>query len=128
MRRGALHAEAQRIGANKIALGHQLEDAAETMMMSLIHEGRIGCFSPVTVYENTGLSVIRPLIYTRENDIKSAVRAESVPIIESLCPENGETERAEMKQLLKSLEKEHRGVYKRIIGAMEKRSVDGWAD
>lgn len=128
MRRGALINEAIRVGANKIALGHQLEDAAETMMMSLIHEGRIGSFMPVTVYEDTGIDVIRPLIYTREADIKSVVRAENVPVIKSLCPENGETERAGMKEILKSLEREHRGVYKRIIGALEKQGLDGWKE
>lgn len=126
MRRGALIGEARRIGANKIALGHQFEDVAETFMMSLLHEGRIACFSPVTVYENTAVSVIRPLIYTRENDIKAVVRAEQIPIVISLCPENGETERAEMKTLLKSLEKVHHGTYKRILGALEKHEIDGW--
>jgi len=126
LRRGALNTEAARIGANKIALGHQLEDAVETFMMSLLHEGRIGCFSPVTVYDNTGISVIRPLIYTKETDIRSVVRAEKIPVIESLCPENGETERAEMKKLLRSMDREHRGVYKRILGARERREIDGW--
>jgi len=126
MRRGALIGEALRLGSDKIALGHHLEDAAETLMMSMIHEGRIGSFMPVTVYEDTGISVIRPLIYTREADIKSVVRAENVPVIESLCPENGETERADMKALLKSLEREHRGVYRRLIGALEKQGLDGW--
>lgn len=126
MRRGALIGEAQRLGVNKIALGHQLEDVAETFMMSLVHEGRIGCFSPVTVYENTGVSVIRPLIYTRENDIKAVTKTEGVPVVKSPCPENGETQRAEMKTLLKSLEIEHRGTYKRVLGALEKREIDGW--
>lgn len=126
MRRGALMNEAVRVGANKVALGHQLEDAVETFMMSLMHEGRIGCFMPVTVYENTGISVIRPLVYTREADIKAVVRAENIPIAPSLCPENGHTERAEMKELLRSFDREHRGVYKRILGAMERKQTDGW--
>lgn len=126
MRRGALISEAVKLGVQKLALGHQLEDVAETFMMSLVHEGRVGCFSPVTVYENTGISVIRPLIYTRENDIKAVVRSENIPVVKSLCPENGETQRAEMKTILKSLEKEHRGTYKRFLGALEKREIDGW--
>lgn len=126
LRRGALNSEAAKIGANKVALGHQLEDAVETFMMSLMHEGRVGCFMPITVYENTGISVIRPLIYTKESDIKAVVRAENVPVVTSLCPENGETERAEMKKLLHGFDREHRGVYKRILGAMERRKIDGW--
>lgn len=126
MRRGALMNEASRVGANKVALGHQLEDAVETFMMSLMHEGRIACFMPVTVYENTGISVIRPLIYTREADIKAVVRAENIPVAQSLCPENGHTERAEMKELLRAFDREHRGVYKRILGALERKETDGW--
>jgi len=128
MRRGALTDEAVRIGAGKLALGHQLEDAAETLMMSLIHEGRIGSFMPVTVYEDRGISVIRPLIYTREADIKALVRKENVPVAESLCPENGETERAGMKDVLRSQDREHRGVYRRIITALEKSGLDGWKE
>lgn len=126
LRRGALMGEALRVGAGKVALGHQLEDAVETFMMSLMHEGRIGCFMPVTVYENTGISVIRPLIYTKESDIRSVVKAENIPVVKSLCPEDGHTERAEMKELLRTFDKEHRGVYKRILGAMERKETDGW--
>lgn len=126
LRRGALINEAVRVGANKLALGHQLEDAVETFMMSLMYEGRIGCFMPVTVYEDTGISVIRPLVYTRESDIKAVVRAENIPVARSLCPENGHTERAEMKELLRTFDREHRGVYKRILGAMERKETDGW--
>ncbi|MBE6541753.1 MAG: adenine nucleotide alpha hydrolase family protein [Ruminococcaceae bacterium] len=126
LRRGALNNEAASLGAKKIALGHHLDDAVETFMMSLMHEGRIGCFSPVTVYEDTGISVIRPLIYTKESDIKSFVRANSIEIPHSPCPENHNTEREKMKEFLHPFEVEKRGTYKRILGAMERREIDGW--
>lgn len=126
MRRGALMNEAVERGVNKLALGHQLEDAVETFMMSLLYEGRIGSFMPVTVYEDKAVSVIRPLIYTKEADIKAVVKAENIPIAVSLCPENGNTERAEMKEIIRSFDRDHRGVYKRILGAMERREIDGW--
>ena len=52
MRRGALVNEAQKLGCNKLALGHHMDDAVETFMMSLTQEGRINCFSPVTTLED----------------------------------------------------------------------------
>ena len=128
LRRGALMNEVAAMGAGKLALGHHLDDAAETFMMTLMHEGRIGCYSPVTVYADRGISMIRPLIYTRESDVKAVVRAENLPIVPSRCPEDGHTEREEMKKLLRDFDRNHRGLYKRVLGAMERRQIDGWGE
>ena len=126
MRRGALINEAEAAGVTKIALGHHLDDAVETFMMSLMHNGKLSCFSPVTVYEDRGISVIRPLIYTRETEIRAAVKAGNFPVVKSPCPEDGNTERAEMKTYLREFDREHRGLYDRILGAMERGEIDGW--
>ena len=126
MRRGALAGEVLEAGGNKLALGHHLDDAAETFMMSLMLDGHIGSFSPVTVYEDRGLAVIRPLIYCREHEIRSLVRAAELPVLESPCPMDGNTARAEMKEWLRSFDREHRGLYERLTGAMERGGIDGW--
>lgn len=126
LRRGALVSCAKELGAGKLALGHHLDDAAETFMLTLVNECRIGCYSPVTVYEDTAVTVIRPLIYTREADIRSLVKKESLPVVKSPCPEDGNTDRAEIKNVIRELEINHRGLKKRIITAMEKRGLDGW--
>ena len=126
LRRGALVSCARELGAGKLALGHHLDDAAETFMLTLVNEGRIGCYSPVTVYEDTAVTVIRPLIYTREADIRSLVKKESLPVVKSPCPEDGNTDRAEIKNVIRELEINHRGLKKRIITALEKRGLDGW--
>ncbi len=126
LRRGALNNAALAMGANKVALGHHLDDAVETFMMSVMHEGRIGCFSPVTWYDDRRFFVIRPLIYTTERDVKALVRAANLPVVESDCPENGHTEREEMKQYLRTFDDRHRGLYKRVLGALERREIDGW--
>lgn len=126
LRRGALVSCARELGAGKLALGHHLDDAAETFMLTLVNEGRIGCYSPVTVYEDTAVTVIRPLIYTREADIRSLVKKEKLPVVKSPCPEDGNTDRAEIKNVIRELEINHRGLKKRIITAMEKRGLDGW--
>ena len=57
MRRGALHAAAEELDCNKVALGHHLDDAIETFYMNLWREGRIGCFSPVTELSDRGLTL-----------------------------------------------------------------------
>ncbi len=126
LRRGALNSAALEMGANKIALGHHLDDAVETFMMSVMHEGRIGCFSPVTWYEDQQFFVIRPFIYTTEREVKALVRAADLPVVESSCPENGNTEREEMKKYLRTFDDLHRGLYKRVLGALERRTIDGW--
>ena len=126
LRRGALVSCARELGAGKLALGHHLDDAAETFMLTLVNEGRIGCYSPVTVYEDTAVTVIRPLIYIREADIRSLVKKENLPVVKSPCPEDGNTDRAEIKNVIRELEINHRGLKKRIITAMEKRGLDGW--
>ncbi len=126
LRRGALVSCSKELGAGKLALGHHLDDAAETFMLTLVNEGRIGCYSPVTVYEDTAVTVIRPLIYTREADIRSLVKKENLPVVKSPCPEDGNTDRAEIKNVIRELEINHRGLKKRIITAMEKRGLDGW--
>ena len=126
LRRGALNNAALEWGANKIALGHHLDDAVETFMMSVMHEGRIGCFSPVTWYDDRRFFVIRPRIYTTEREVKALVRAAELPVVESSCPENGNTEREEMKKYLRTFDDLHRGLYKRVLGALERREIDGW--
>ncbi len=126
LRRGALISCARKMNIGKLALGHHLDDAAETFMLTLVNEGRIGCYSPITEYTDNGITVIRPLIYTREADIKSLVKSEKLPVVHSPCPEDGHTDREEIKQVIRELEISHRGLKKRIITALEKGALDGW--
>ncbi|MBR7033655.1 MAG: tRNA 2-thiocytidine biosynthesis protein TtcA [Clostridia bacterium] len=124
LRRGALNDEAEKLGCSTLALGHHMDDAAETFMMNLMIGGKIGCFSPVTEYER--IRLIRPLIYMREREIEPLRRALSLPVLQKICPVDGGTERERMKKTLISLDREYRGLYDSIIGAMERGEVDGW--
>lgn len=126
LRRGALNNACGELGCSKLALGHHKDDVVETFMMNLMHEGRIGCFEPVTKYENIGLAIIRPLCYTEERMVKQLVSAAEIPVVKSLCPEDGHTEREYMHEYLMQFEREHRGAYRRIFGALERREIDGW--
>ncbi|MBQ8401584.1 MAG: tRNA 2-thiocytidine(32) synthetase TtcA [Clostridia bacterium] len=126
LRRGALCGACTEMGAGKLALGHHRDDAVETFMLNLMQTGKIGCFMPVTVYEDTGLQVIRPLIYTEENDIRRMVAAMELPVYKNPCPADGSTERAAMKDYLRAYGKDRSGLYRRILGALERSGMDGW--
>lgn len=126
MRRGALVNAAKAMGASSVALGHHLDDSVETFMLSLTNEGRIGCFWPVTEYEDNGLRIIRPMVYAREYEVAAAARAEKLPVVTNPCPEDGNTEREHVKELLRDFDRTNRGVYRRILGAIEKAGIDNW--
>lgn len=126
MRRGALHDAALEAGCNKIALGHHYDDAIETFLMNLFNEGRVGCFQPVTYLSRKDITMIRPMVYAPERDIISAVKRCSLPVVKSKCPADGVTERTRMKEYLKNLEMERKGIKKRLFGAMVRGHVSGW--
>ncbi len=126
MRRGILHDTAKQLGCNKIALGHHLDDAAQTFMMNLLIESRIGCFAPVTYLSRRDITMIRPLIYVRETAVEQAVERLNLPIVESQCPANEKTKREDAKILLQRLSDEYGDVPERIIGAMQRASIDRW--
>lgn len=128
MRRGALHAAAKERGCSKVALGHHFDDVVETFMLNLFFEGRIGCFQPVTYLSRRDITLIRPLIYMPEKDIRYFASKAGLPVVDSPCPANGETEREEMKRLLATLERWHKGLRHRIFGAIQRGGVDGFRD
>lgn len=127
MRRGALNDFAIEKGCRKIALGHHNDDALETFFLSLMHEGRIHCFSPVTYLDRTDLYQIRPMIYVRERDIRGVARNYDLPVVKTQCPADGSTQREYMKDLIKRLEKEtHPGLRKRLFTAIQNSEIEGW--
>ena len=103
LRKGAFYRAAVREGANKAAFGHHSEDLMETLLMSLLYEGRLNTFSPVTHLSRCGVTLIRPFIYLPGKDIVAAARRLSLPISKNPCPANGDTKRAEIKALLGEL-------------------------
>ena len=128
MRRGALTDFALEHNCRKIALGHHNDDVLETFFLSLMYEGRIHCFSPVTHLDRMGVYQIRPMIYVRERDIRGAVRNNNITVVKSKCPADGFTKRQEMKELIKRLEKEQQpGLRKRLFRAIQDSGIDGWS-
>ena len=128
MRRGALHDTAKEHSCNKLALGHHLDDAVETFVMNLFNEGRVGCFSPVTYLSRKDITVIRPLVFAEEKDIRRAVRQAELPVVKSGCPIDGHTEREWTKAFLADLDHQlkQQGVKQRLFGAMKRGHISGW--
>ena len=125
MRRGALNNYAADNNFTKLALGHNLDDAVETFLMNLLTEGRIGCFSPVTLLEDKNISIIRPLVLAPEKDVRRAAKNLDLPILKLNCPADGTTNRQHTKELISKLERENHGSKMRIFGAMQ-RDLPEW--
>ncbi len=125
LRRGALNDAAKEAGCNKVALGHNNDDAVETYMLCLFYEGRAHSFSPVTYLDRKDVTVIRPLVYMPEKDIRSFVKKNEIPIVKNPCPADGYTKRQDIKELLASLSKENHGLRERIFTAMV-NSLEPW--
>lgn len=128
MRRGALNTAAKELGCTAVALGHHFDDVVETFMLNLFFEGRLGCFSPVTYLSRVDITVIRPMIYMPEKDVREFASKNALPVIASPCPADKNTQREEMKQLLRTLERENKGLRYRIFGAITRGELDGFRE
>ena len=126
MRRAVLLNTCVDKGFNKLALGHHREDVIETLLMSLFYEGRFHTFHPKTAMSRTGITVIRPLIYLPESHVKHMAKVLSLPMIQSPCPANGETRRAEMKELLRKLRQLYPDANERFLHALRQDRYDLW--
>ena len=126
MRRGMLHDMTKAAGCDKLALGHHMDDAAETFMMNLLSGGTIGSFRPVTYLSRKDLTVIRPMIFATEKEVASAARRENLPVVKSPCPMDKTSERQKVKELIAALEKDYPNLQGKITGAMQRGNISGW--
>ena len=126
MRRGALNEALLDMGCAKVALGHHHDDAVETFLMSLLYEGRISCFQPVTYLDRTGVTQIRPMLYLNEKQVEHFAEAQGLPVVFNTCPADKHTKREEIKELLYRLGADYPGVKDRIFGAMQRLPLPEW--
>ena len=126
MRKGALNTAIKEMGCNKVAYAHHKDDVVETMMMSLVYEGRIHTFSPVTYLDKMDVTVIRPLIYMKEVDVIGFVNKANLPVMKSPCPADGHTKREYIKQLIRSINLETPGVKDRMFTAIQNYGDERW--
>lgn len=124
MRKGALNNQIIKLGCNKVAYAHHKDDLIETMMMSFIFEGRLHTFSPVTYLDRSRLTIIRPLLYMYEGDVKGFVKTNDLPVVKSPCPVDGTTKREYAKKLVNQINREYTGAKARMFRAI----IDGIVD
>ena len=128
LRKGALNNKALEMGCNKIAYAHHKDDLIETAMMSLLYEGRFYAFSPVTHLDRTDLTVIRPLMFVSEADVKGFRNKYQLPVCKNPCPMDGHTRREYVKNLIRTLNMDNPGVRERLFHAVINGNFDGWPD
>ena len=126
MRKGALNEKIKELGCNKVAYGHHKDDVVETLLLSLIFEGRIHSFSPVTYLDRMDLTVIRPLLYVDEADIIGFKNKMDLPVAKGQCPMDGYTKREYAKDLVKQLNHDHPGARDRMFRAVVNGDIKGW--
>lgn len=126
LRKGAFNNMAKELGCNKEAYGHHRDDVIETMLMSLIYEGRFHCFSPVTYLDRSDITLIRPIIYVDEKDIISFKEMFNLPVITNPCTVDGFTKREYIKQLIYTLSKENPHLRNILFSSIQKSTIRGW--
>ena len=126
MRKGALNDKAKELGCNKIAYAHHKDDIIETMLLSLIYEGRFHSFAPVTYLDRMELYVIRPFLFISESEIIGFQNKMQLPVAKNPCPADGHTKREYVKNLLKQLNLENPGVKERMFSAILNSKIKGW--
>ena len=126
MRKGAFNERIRELGCNKVAYAHHKDDVVETMLLSLIFEGRFHTFSPRTYLDRTDLTLIRPLLYVDEADIIGFQHKYQLPVAKSPCPADGYTKREYAKTLLRRLNQEQPGVKARMFTAIQNQNLEGW--
>lgn len=128
MRKGALNDTIKKLGCNKIAYAHHKDDIVETMLLSLIFEGRFYSFSPKTYLDRMELTVIRPIMFVDEADVIGFKNKYNLPVVKSRCPVDGYTKRQYAKELVKQLNTEHPGVKQRMFTAILNGNISGWPE
>lgn len=128
MRKGALNQAVKEMGCNKVAYAHHKDDIIETMLLSLIFEGRFYSFSPKTYLDRMDLTVIRPLMFVDEADVIGFKNKYDLPVVKSGCPVDGYTKRQYAKELVRQLNREHPGAKERMFHAILNGNLKGWPD
>lgn len=126
LRRGILNSTAIEHGCNKIALGHNEDDVLETFLMNILYTGSISTFAPISYMDRSKITLIRPLIYISEKQIRSFIKNNNINVMPKACPMDGKSKREDIKQLLYDLNKQIPHIRANIYGAIKRSTIKGW--
>ncbi|HWP97857.1 MAG TPA: ATP-binding protein [Syntrophomonadaceae bacterium] len=124
LRRGSMNRIARELGCTKVALGHHLDDAVHTLFMSILFEGRYRLFKPLTYLDRSGITLIRPLIYVQEREIRSFIQSRNLEPVVNRCPADNKTRRSEVSRLLDIMEEQQPGIRRQFLAAIENVDQD----
>ena len=128
LRRGILNSTAIAEGCNKLALGHNEDDVLETLFLNLLYAGNLSTFAPVSYMDRSQITLIRPLIYAPEKDIRNFIKRNNISVMPKNCPMDGVSKREYMKNLLLKLLKDIPNVRANIMGAIKRANINGWKE
>ena len=126
MRRAVLANTCVEMKCNKLALGHHREDVINTLMLSLLHEGRFRTFHPCTTMSRTGITVIRPLVYLPESHVRHMMKVLNLPVVPSCCPADGNTERETISRRISQIRKIYPDFSERLLHALQNEPYELW--
>lgn len=126
LRRGILNTTAIREGCNKIALGHNEDDVLETFLLNLFYTGSISTFAPVSYMDRSKMTLIRPLIYTPEKEIRRFIKKNNITVMPKTCPMDGVSKREDMKKMIQDLQIDIPHVRANLYGAIARSNIKGW--
>ena len=124
LRRGVINSIAIRENCNKIALGHNQDDVLETFLLNLFYTGNIGTFSPISYMDRSGITLIRPLIYTPEKETKRFVKKNHLEVMKKCCPMDGTSKREDMKQFIFNMQKNIPMIRANLFGTITRHLPD----
>lgn len=120
LRRGILYRYAREQGYTKIALGHHRDDIIETLFLNMFYGGKLKAMPPKLLSDDATNTVIRPLAYCRESDIKRYAGIRQFPIIPcNLCGSQEQLQRQAMKHLLNDWNRKYPGRVETIFAAIQ---------
>lgn len=126
LRRGILNSVAIREDCNKIALGHNEDDVLETFLLNLFYTGSISTFAPISYMDRSKITLIRPLIYAPEKEIRNFIKRNNIIIMKKSCPMDGVSKREDMKKMIKDLKVDIPHIRANLYGAIKRSNIKGW--
>lgn len=128
LRRGILNSTAIEYGCNKLALGHNEDDVLETFFLNMFYAGNLSTFAPVSYMDRSKITLIRPLIYAPEKEIRKFIKRENIQVMPKNCPMDGVSKREDMKEMLYKLSVKIPNVRANLIGAIKRAGINGWKE
>jgi len=119
MRKAALFTHIKQQGISKCAFAHHRDDCLESLLMSMLYEGRMRTFKPKTYLDRKDVTLIRPLILLPEKEISAAAVRHDLPVAKNPCPASGVTKRQQIKELLAHISANNSGARGNMLTALK---------